>query len=309
MIILQANCSMNPSAFVQGIQVLFMPLDCSGPDGLNCATIQLIDSIPVNIRIPVGTRRPETQYIGSAGLVQLNVSFEVTCTEDFYGGDCRTFCPDFESCVECGLSGYTGEFCQFNIDDCEGIECNNGECIDELNGFACECELGFTGNQCQHNIDDCNETSCNNGECVDGINSFACECESGFTGDSCEDDINDCEGVDCNDGMCVDEVGGFTCDCNPGFTGGTCNEINHCHEVTCGNGRCETSPEGFTCVCVSGFSGDLCTEQESELGWNGDTFVVSLRDENNSLPSEIYQSKVPNVRPKAFPGQTSERSK
>jgi Notch-like protein len=152
----------------------------------------------VDINITVGTASPETRYIGSAGLVQLNVSFEVRCAENFYGDDCLTTCED--------------------------INCNNGECVDGINSFTCECESGFTGERCGINIDDCEDINCNNGECVDRINGFTCECEAGYTGDLCEDDINDCEGVDCNDGVCVDEVDGFTCDCNPGFTGDVCQD-------------------------------------------------------------------------------------
>ena len=35
-------------------------------------------------------------------------------------------------------------------------------------------------------IDDCDGVDCNDGTCVDGINDWYCECDSGFTGDVCE---------------------------------------------------------------------------------------------------------------------------
>ena len=70
-----------------------------------------IDSIPVDILIPVGTAMPDTEYIGNACLARLNVSFEVRCDEDFYGENCLTFCSNFDSCDGCGLTGFTGEFC------------------------------------------------------------------------------------------------------------------------------------------------------------------------------------------------------
>ena len=38
-------------------------------------------------------------------------------------------------------------------------------------------------------IDDCKEDSCkNNGQCVDGVNTFTCDCDgTGFEGDQCQD--------------------------------------------------------------------------------------------------------------------------
>ena len=41
--------------------------------------------------------------------------------------------------------GYTGEFCEEEIDECEGLDnpCNGGECIDEYLDFSCECPRGL----------------------------------------------------------------------------------------------------------------------------------------------------------------------
>ena len=36
-----------------------------------------------------------------------------------------------------------------------------------------------------------------NGQCVDVINSFTCDCNPGYTGELCETDIDDCVGVNC----------------------------------------------------------------------------------------------------------------
>lgn len=250
---------------MQGIQVIFLAIDCNERD---CALVERIDSVVVDILGPVGTTIPETEYVGTAGLVKLNISFEVRCDDDFYGEDCLTFCLDFESCAGCGLPGYTGESCQFDINDCEDIDCHDGECIDKVNGFTCDCEIGFTGDLCQYNIDDCSNISCsNNGECADGVDSFNCVCEPGFTGGLCDININDCEDAECDDGECVDEIGGFSCECNPGFTGEYCDETDHCFGVSCSNnGHCENSPEEFTysCICEPGFDGDMCQE-ESEF--------------------------------------------
>ena len=117
---------------------------------------------------------------------------------------------------------------QVNIDYCEGVTCNNsGECIDQIDGFACKCDLEFTGEFCQHNIDDC-------------------------------------EDVNCNNGGCLDEVNGFTCQCIPGFFGDTCENTDHCFGITCsGNGECENLQDTFTCTCETGYTGDQC-QVESE---------------------------------------------
>ena len=35
-------------------------------------------------------------------------------------------------------------------------------------------------------IDDCDSYPCVNGDCVDGLNSYTCDCYSGYTGVTCE---------------------------------------------------------------------------------------------------------------------------
>lgn len=38
-----------------------------------------------------------------------------------------------------------GDDCDVNIDDCLGIDCNNGQCIDNIGSYTCLCSDGFTG--------------------------------------------------------------------------------------------------------------------------------------------------------------------
>lgn len=67
------------------------------------------------------------------------------------------------------------------------IKLRNGNCI---------CESGFTGTFCEENIDDCLENTCtNNSTCIDGINEFSCACSSETFGDFCEIGFeSSCEG-------------------------------------------------------------------------------------------------------------------
>lgn len=42
---------------------------------------------------------------------------------------------------------------------------------------------GFTGQDCEHNIDDCVQHACENGgRCMDGVNTYNCHCDKHWTG-------------------------------------------------------------------------------------------------------------------------------
>ena len=36
-----------------------------------------------------------------------------------------------------------------DIDDCVGALCKSGTCIDEVNGYSCQCQAGYTGEFCE----------------------------------------------------------------------------------------------------------------------------------------------------------------
>ena len=97
------------------------------------------------------------------------------------------------------ITGYQGNDCEENIDDCASDPCQNeGKCVDGVGTYHCICPAGFNGTNCEHNIDECVNVDCkNNATCIDQINGFYCACRNGFTGNKCEVNIDECASNPC----------------------------------------------------------------------------------------------------------------
>ena len=53
-------------------------------------------------------------------------------------------------------SGYTGELCEAEINECDSQPCLfNGTCTDLINNFRCACAEGFIGSQCEAVVRSC----------------------------------------------------------------------------------------------------------------------------------------------------------
>ncbi|KAE8281530.1 Cadherin EGF LAG seven-pass G-type receptor 1 Precursor [Larimichthys crocea] len=80
--------------------------------------------------------------------------------------------------------GFTGDYCETEIDLCYSGPCmNNGRCRSREGGYTCECLEDFTGEHCELNA--------SSGRCIPGV------CKNG--------------------GKCVNRLaGGFMCQCPPG---------------------------------------------------------------------------------------------
>ena len=70
------------------------------------------------------------------------------------------------------MPGFTGDLCAIDIDECQSDPClNQGICIDEINGFTCNCSQGFIGVQCELSTENCSTVlGCqNDGTCTRSI--------------------------------------------------------------------------------------------------------------------------------------------
>ncbi|CAH1783356.1 unnamed protein product, partial [Owenia fusiformis] len=60
-----------------------------------------------------------------------------------------------------------------NDTDCSSTNRSRG-----FEGYKCDCQLGYSGDYCEQNIDECLSSPCRpDYTCVDKINSFVCECD------------------------------------------------------------------------------------------------------------------------------------
>ena len=152
--------------------------------------------------------------------------------------------------------------CETSINHCAlpTTNCNNGSCVDGVGTFTCECNPGFTGDFCDQDINECETSGCQNSECENLVNAFHCLCYPGWTGELCDTDIDYC-GLDqsnfgpCDDAganACVDGNSTYSCMCVNGFTGYNCSQdIDDCEPNPCQNGgNCTNFLFGvFDCAC------------------------------------------------------------
>ena len=82
-------------------------------------------------------------------------------------------------------SGFNGSRCELNPDDCAGVSCVHGRCVDGAGDYTCRCRPGYTGRMCESELDECDSRPCQyGGTCVDQLNHYVCHCPTGTTGTS-----------------------------------------------------------------------------------------------------------------------------
>ena len=158
---------------------------------------------------------------------------------------------------------FEGDFCQ-NIIHCESDPCFHGECIEEMHGYRyCNCRgTGYTGPFCEVNVDDCYSSPCRHGVCIDELRKYHCDCsDTGYTGENCEVDINECASNPCLHGNCTDKLNKYKCNCYSGFTGEHCDIFGQCASDPCqNNGTClfDLANNSYQCDCADEFAGPHC---------------------------------------------------
>ncbi|CAB1319564.1 unnamed protein product [Coregonus sp. 'balchen'] len=211
-----------------------------------------------------------------------------TCwqTGTTYSCECQTgvevvaLCRNSGQCLDSGnthychcQAGYTGSYCEEQVDECIPNPCQNGAtCTDFLGGYSCKCVPGYVGTNCSNEINECFSQPCQNGgTCIDLINTYKCSCPRGTQGVHCEINIDDCnpftdpitnEPKCFNKGKCVDRVGGYHCICPAGYVGERCEgDVNECLSNPCdtrGTHSCIQLTNNYRCDCRTGYTGQRC---------------------------------------------------
>ena len=212
-------------------------------------------SIAIEEHIAVGQAMAPTRYYGSLEIAQMELNFTIKCADGFYGPNCTVPCHVGTPCSDC-LPGYTGQYCHIDIDYCVGVDCGNGECIDQIESFVCACHEGYIGELCDR-VDHCYEDPCIHGNCSILEDGFECSCAPGFIGPNCNE-TDHCATNNCTENqICLNTKDSFLCQCKSGDEVCT-GEVDSCSEVVCAEHQvCEE--ESLACVCEEGLQGVNCT--------------------------------------------------
>lgn len=203
-------------------------------------------------------------------------------------------------------------FIQVNKDDCESDPCHNGVCVDEVDGFHCNCEnTGYIGTLCDLNENECKRKPnicLNGGICYDTYGSYVCECQANFEGFNCEQLIDQCSANPCENGAtCINRKDGVQCVCPHGFFGVYCENGNECGrdcpkgtecisgeccepdvngkqcktlstaDCNCLNGgTCNGNGNSTVCICPEGFEGSICENDIDECIQNPNICVHGI---------------------------------
>ena len=166
----------------QGVQVFLTAYDRDSHGGSSQLAEAQVNFTTTNTQL--GVQTPPTTYSGPVGDSNITITFLIMCAEYWYGRHCNVWCQNVNCMCDLPVP------CHNN---CLGVVCGeNRHCVDGVDVYVCTCDRGFTGRWCEINIDECEGVNCSgNGRCIDGVDSFYCECDSDFGGTLCEIAIAD----------------------------------------------------------------------------------------------------------------------
>lgn len=187
------------------------------------------------------------------------------CENTKHGFNC--LCPDDRSGKYCEK---VADFCSEHKHLCK----NGSACLfanADGSHIKCSCAAGFTGEFCDLPINDCESKPCVTGKCVDLHLGYECVCPKGIIGRNCDvKPSNPCFQNRCVNGVCKSNASGnYTCVCNHGAEGEfcereKCNADKHFKEVCQHDGtESVVSDDGeCKCLCKLGFSGKMCEKKQ-----------------------------------------------
>uniref|UniRef100_A0A5S6R249 Uncharacterized protein n=1 Tax=Trichuris muris TaxID=70415 RepID=A0A5S6R249_TRIMR len=207
-----------------------------------------------------------TDENGARGYFRIN---RATCVFPSLRVLCKSFNETTGNCT-CP-SGFTGTFCNKDINECMQSPCIHGLCKNTRGSYYCICNRGWQGTHCEEDINECNfpNTCGSKGTCKNLEGGYRCHCAAGITGKHCDADVQECldQPNPCEPGgKCIDTFGSFICVCSPGWTGLLCNEdVNECvsadRATLCLNGgTCVNIKGSYKCECDKKWTGPKCIE-------------------------------------------------
>uniref|UniRef100_A0A452E444 Vitamin K-dependent protein S n=1 Tax=Capra hircus TaxID=9925 RepID=A0A452E444_CAPHI len=204
--------------------------------------------------------------------VRTHEKWSVSCLGSFRAGLFTTArlstnaYPDLRSCVNA------------IPDQCNPLPCNEDgymTCKDGQATFTCICKSGWQGEKCESDINECKDPVNVNGGCSqiceNTPGSYHCSCKNGFVMLS---NKKDCKDVDecvlkpsiCGTAVCKNIPGDFECECAEGYKynpiSKSCDDVDECSENLCAQ-LCVNYPGGYSCYCDGKKGFKLAQDQKS----------------------------------------------
>ena len=211
---------------------------------------------------------------------------------------CTPACENGGVCVVtdcfCEPVDYSGPSCAEWIDDCAGVACSHGQCLEGVRASSCDCDEGWAideGGSCSVPLLSCDTpNACIHGNCDDSSSTVICTCEPGFSGSNCNvpvgcgsppegppnSETGEITGTEYGDVVVYSCEWGF----GPGYDSVACQangdwetpelECEDIDECAWGLGFCNpfgtedcTNEYGsYECHCLDGWHGTYCHERD-----------------------------------------------